>query len=78
VVGKAEWIIFSVAESERTTKPRCKKSKKSIMAGDLDLATLEGRAKPRFIRHLAAGLPAPSRRALREVLLRPQRDGKPH
>jgi hypothetical protein len=48
VVGKAEWMIPS--ESESTTKPRRKqKNKKSIMAGDLDLATLEGRANPRFV-----------------------------
>ena len=49
VVGKAEWMIPSAAESESSTKPRRKKNKKSIMAGDLDLATLEGRANPRFV-----------------------------
>lgn len=49
VVGKAEWMIPSAAENESTTKPRRKKNKKSIMAGDLDLATLEGRANPRFV-----------------------------
>ncbi len=47
VVGKAEWIIPSVAESESATKPRRKK--KSIRVGDIDLATLEGRANPRFV-----------------------------
>ena len=47
VVGKAEWMIPSVAESESATKPRRKK--KSIMAGDIDLAMLEGRANPRFV-----------------------------
>src|SRR6185312_12216668 len=30
-------------------KPRREKNKKSIMAGDLDLAMLEGRANPRFV-----------------------------
>jgi len=50
VVGKAEWMIPSVAESEGTTKPRRKKkNKKSIKVGDVDLATLEGRANPRFV-----------------------------
>ena len=49
VVGKAEWMIPSVAESESEAKPRRKKNKKSIMAGDIDLATLEGRANPRFV-----------------------------
>ena len=47
VVGKAEWMIPSTAESESTTKPRRKK--KSIKVGDIDLATLEGRANPRFV-----------------------------
>jgi hypothetical protein len=50
VVGKAEWMIPSVAESESLTKPRRKKkNKKSIMVGDIDLAMLEGRANPRFV-----------------------------
>src|SRR5258708_27339515 len=49
VVGKAEWMIPSTAESESATKPRGKKNKKSIMVGDIDLATLEGRANPRFV-----------------------------
>jgi hypothetical protein len=49
VVGKAEWMIPSTAESESATKPRRKKNKKSIMVGDIDLATLEGRANPRFV-----------------------------
>jgi Transposase DDE domain group 1 len=48
VVGKAEWMIPSAAESESTTKPR-RKNKKSVMVGDIDLATLEGRANPRFV-----------------------------
>jgi Transposase DDE domain group 1 len=47
VVGKAEWMIPSTAESESATKPRRKK--KSIKVGDIDLATLEGRANPRFV-----------------------------
>ena len=47
VVGKAEWMIPSTAESESATKPRRKK--KSIRVGDIDLATLEGRANPRFV-----------------------------
>jgi hypothetical protein len=49
VVGKAEWMVPSVAESENSTKPRRKKNKKSIMVGDIDLAMLEGRANPRFV-----------------------------
>jgi hypothetical protein len=50
VVGKAEWMIPSVAESESAAKPRRKKkNKKSIMVGDIDLAMLEGRANPRFV-----------------------------
>jgi hypothetical protein len=50
VVGKAEWMIPSAAETESATKPRRKKkNKKSIMVGDIDLATLEGRANPRFV-----------------------------
>jgi Transposase DDE domain group 1 len=49
VVGKAEWMIPSAAESESTTKPRRKKNRKSVMVGDIDLATLEGRANPRFV-----------------------------
>jgi hypothetical protein len=49
VAGKAEWMIPSAAESESTTKPRRKNNKKSIMVGDIDLATLEGRANPRFV-----------------------------
>jgi Transposase DDE domain group 1 len=48
VVGKAEWMIPSATESESTTKPR-RKNKKSVMVGDIDLATLEGRANPRFV-----------------------------
>src|SRR6266478_3981367 len=47
VVGKAEWMIPSTAESDSATKPRRKK--KSIKVGDIDLATLEGRANPRFV-----------------------------
>jgi hypothetical protein len=48
VVGKAEWMIPSVAES--ATKPRRrKKNWKSIKVGDIDLAMLEGRANPRFV-----------------------------
>jgi hypothetical protein len=49
VVGKAEWMIPSAAESESTMKPRRKKNKKSVIVGDIDLATLEGRANPRFV-----------------------------
>ena len=49
VVGKAEWMIPSTAESESTKKLRRKKNKKSVMVGDIDLATLEGRANPRFV-----------------------------
>src|SRR5260370_24359759 len=50
VVGKAEWMIPSVAESESATKPRRKKkNKKSIKVGDIDLAMLERRANPRFV-----------------------------
>jgi len=50
VVGKAEWMVPSPAESESATKPRGKKkNKKSIKVGDVDLATLEGRANPRFV-----------------------------
>jgi hypothetical protein len=50
VVGKAEWMIPSVAESESATKPRRKKKNtKSIKVGDIDLAMLEGRANPRFV-----------------------------
>jgi hypothetical protein len=48
VVGKAEWISPSAAESESEPK-RKKKNKKSIKVGDIDLATLEGRANPRFV-----------------------------
>jgi hypothetical protein len=59
VVGKAEWMIPSAVESE--TKPRRKtKNKKSIMAGDIDLATLEGRANPRFV---VTSLPADQHQA---------------
>jgi hypothetical protein len=47
VVGKAEWMIPSIAESESAIKSRRKK--KSIRVGDIDLATLEGRANPRFV-----------------------------
>ena len=50
VVGKAEWMIPSAADSESTMKPRRKKkNKKSVIVGDIDLATLEGRANPRFV-----------------------------
>jgi Transposase DDE domain group 1 len=50
VVGKAEWMIPSAAESESAAKPRRKaKTRKSLMVGDIDLATLEGRANPRFV-----------------------------
>jgi hypothetical protein len=52
VVGKAEWMIPSTAESESdsaTKSRRNKKNKKSIKVGDVDLATLEGRANPRFV-----------------------------
>jgi hypothetical protein len=54
VVGKAEWMIPSAAESESTMKPRRKEEQE--------------------IRHGPASGP----RALREALLRPRRDGKPH
>jgi hypothetical protein len=47
VVGKAEWMNPSIAESESATKSR--RNKKSIRVGDIDLATLEGRANPRFV-----------------------------
>jgi Transposase DDE domain group 1 len=60
VVGKAEWMILSAAESESATKPRRKKNKKSIMVGDIDLATLEGRANPRFV---VTSLPADQHQA---------------
>ena len=76
VVGKAEWMIPSTAESEGATKPRRKK--KSIRVGDIDLATLEGRANPRFV---VTSLPADRHQArafYEETLLRPRRDGKPH
>jgi hypothetical protein len=68
VVGKAEWMIPSVAESESATKPRRKKkNKKSIKVGDIDLAMLEGRANPRFVvTSLQAGQHQP--RALYEKL----------
>jgi hypothetical protein len=49
VVGKAEWMIPSAAESVDATKPRRKRTRKSVMVGDIDLATLEGRANPRFV-----------------------------
>jgi hypothetical protein len=48
VVGKAEWMVPSSAESESAKKPR-RKNKKSTWVGDIDLATLEGRANPRFV-----------------------------
>jgi Transposase DDE domain group 1 len=67
VVGKAEWMIPSAAESEGTTKPRQRKNKKSIMAGDLDLATLEGRANPRFV---VTSMPPDRHRAMRANQLR--------
>jgi Transposase DDE domain group 1 len=63
VVGKAEWMIPSTAESksESATKPRRKKkNKKSIKVGDIDLATLEGRANPRFV---VTSLPADKHQA---------------
>jgi hypothetical protein len=47
VVGKAEWMNPSIAESESATKSR--RNKKSIRVGDIDLATLQGRANPRFV-----------------------------
>src|SRR6202789_3165419 len=43
----AEWMNPSIAESESATKSR--RNKKSIRVGDIDLATLEGRANPRFV-----------------------------
>jgi hypothetical protein len=63
VVGKAEWMIPSTAESksESATKlRRKKKDKKSIKVGDIDLATLEGRANPRFV---VTSLPADKHQA---------------
>jgi len=78
VVGKAEWMIPSTAESESATKPRRKKNKNSIMVGDIDLATLEGRANPRFVVTSLSADQHQAPRALRENLLRPRRDGKPH
>jgi hypothetical protein len=60
VVGKAEWMVPSVAESENSTKPRRNKNKKSIMVGDIDLAMLEGRANPRFV---VTSLPADQHQA---------------
>ena len=60
VVGKAEWMIPSTAESESATKPRRKKQRKSIKVGDIDLATLEGRANPRFV---VTSLPADQHQA---------------
>ena len=59
VVGKAEWMVPSTAESESATKPR-RKNKKSIKVGDIDLATLEGRANPRFV---VTSLPADQHQA---------------
>jgi hypothetical protein len=60
VVGKAEWMIPSTAESEDATKPRRKKNRKSVVVGDVDLATLEGRANPRFV---VTSLPADQHQA---------------
>jgi Transposase DDE domain group 1 len=63
VVGKAEWMIPSTAESESdsaTKSRRNKKNKKSIKVGDVDLATLEGRANPRFV---VTSLPADKHQA---------------
>ena len=45
VVGKAEWIIPSVAESRARRSP----AQEIHQVGDIDLATLEGRANPRFV-----------------------------
>ena len=50
VVGKAEWMRPSLAEIEdKAKRPRKKARKKVLKAGEIDLATLEGRANPRFI-----------------------------
>jgi hypothetical protein len=50
VVGKAEWMLPSLAETEdKAKRPRKKAKKKAVKAGDIDLATLEGRANPRFV-----------------------------
>src|SRR5674476_8557 len=79
VVGKDEWMIPSTAESESATKPRRnKKNKKSIKVGDIDLANAGRPRQSALRRHLAGGRAASGPRALREALLRPRRDGKPH
>lgn len=50
VIGKAEWMRPSLAESEDKAKHPLKKTRKKVAkAGDVDLAALEGRANPRFI-----------------------------
>jgi Transposase DDE domain group 1 len=50
VIGKAEWMGPSLAETEDPKPSRkAKKPKKAIRAGDIDLAALAGRANPRFI-----------------------------
>ena len=54
VIGKAEWMGPSLAEAEDATKPsrqpkKHKKKRQAVTVGDIDLATLEGRANPRFI-----------------------------
>src|SRR5664279_2347205 len=54
-------MVPSTTESESATKPRRKKkNKKSIKVGDVDLATLAGRANPRFV---VTSLPADQHRA---------------
>jgi hypothetical protein len=67
VIGKAEWIGPSLAEgADKAGRPRRKTKKKTVKAGDLDLAALEGRANPRFV---VTSLPAEHEaRALYETL----------
>ena len=79
VVGKAEWMIPSAAESESTMKPPAQEEEQEIRHGRRHRPGDIGRpGQSALRRHLAAGQPASGPRALREALLRPRRDGKPY
>jgi hypothetical protein len=49
VIGKAEWMRPSLAETQNKPKRPRKRKKEAVKAGGIDLTALEGRANPRFI-----------------------------
>ena len=85
VIGKAEWMTPSAAETDDTTqrqktRKRRRRKRPTSQVGRhsaCDLA-LPGRANPRFIVTSLSARECRGAAAVREALLRSRRDGEPH